>query len=111
MADIVRVKDPISGAEYDVPRSRLVVCPDLIVLDKPTGQGIKPKLALGTPVPGGKTARKRAAKKTAANKATGRRRAAKKAAAPKEPVAQIPAADQPPADQNDGQSVATEEEK
>lgn len=79
----IRVKDPISGHEYDVPESRLIVCPGLIVLDKPTGK-TKPRLPLGTPLPGGKVERGRA-KKTAA-------------------------AERPPADENDGQSVATEKE-
>ena len=81
----VRVKDPVSGHEYDVPESRLTVCPDLVVLDKPTGP-TKPRLPLGTPLPGGRVERKRAAKKS-------------------------PATDKPQADKNDGQSVATDEEK
>lgn len=68
MTTYVRVKDPISGAEYDVPTSRMAVCPDLVVLDKPTGDKAKPKLPLGTPLPGGRVARKRTARKTAAAK-------------------------------------------
>lgn len=79
----VRVKDPVSGAEYDVPPSRLVVCPELVVLDKPTGR-TKPRLPLGTPFPGSKAARGRATKTTTADK--------------------------PQVDETDGQSVVTEEE-
>lgn len=86
MSNPIRVKDPVSGHEYDIPgRARLAACPDLVVLDKPTGKPTKPRLPLGTPLPGGEVERKRAQKTSAA--------------------------DQPPADQNDGQSVATDEEK
>lgn len=84
-AEIVRVKDPVSGAEYDVPKSRLSVCPDLQVIDKPTGQRAKPNMPLGTPLPGTKADRKRSAAKNTAPET-------------------------PAADENDGQSVATERE-
>jgi len=101
MPNLVRVKDPVSGHEYDVPKSRLAVCPDLVVLDKPTGQRTKPRLPLGTPLPGGKVERRRAAEK----KATAKKTAAKKSTAKKPP-----AANPSSADRNDGQSVATEKE-
>lgn len=97
MSDDVRVKDPVSGHEYNVPRSRLTVCPDLQVINKPTGR-TKPRLPLGTPIPGGKVARKRAAKKSPA---APRKRAAKKSSAAKKS----------PAGQNDGQPVATDKEQ
>ena len=80
----IRVKDPATGHEYDVPPSRLVVCPDLIVLDKPTGR-TKPRLPLGTPLPGGQVDRRR----SRANQSS---------------------ADTKSTDQHDGQSVATEKE-
>lgn len=79
---LVRVKDPTSGAEYDVPRSRLVVCPGLIVLDKPTSQRAKPRLPLGTPLPG-----------------------TRRATTPK-----TTAAEPPSVDETDGVAVVTEEE-
>lgn len=85
MPNTVRVKDPVSGAEYDVPRSRLAVCPDLQVIDKPTGDRPKPRLPLGQPIPGGHVDRDRRQKTSATDK--------------------------PPADQNDGQPVATPKEK
>lgn len=96
MPKLIRVKDPVSGHEYDVPPSRLVVCPDLVVLDKPTGR-TKPRLPLGTPLPGGRVDRER-------------RRAQDPAADPAPTPTLTPAPETPEAEKNDGQSVATEKE-
>ena len=93
MANRIRVKDPISGHEYDVPESRLVVCPGLVVLDKPTGR-TKPRLPLGTPLPGGRVDRKR-------------QRAAEQPADTTETTA---AASEPATDEDDGLAVNTEKE-
>lgn len=86
MIQRIRVKDPTTGHEYDVPASRLSVCPELVVLSKPTGP-TKPRLPLGTPIPGGEVALRRAAAKQ-----------------------EFTAAPEPVVEENDGQSVATEEE-
>ena len=89
MPKLIRVKDPATGHEYDVPASRLVVRPGLIVLEKPTGK-TKPRLPLGTPIPGGRVDRRRAASRPRTTQ-------------------QTPAAGKPSAD-SDGHAVTTEQE-
>lgn len=90
MTNLLRVKDPSTGHEFDVPPSRLTVCPDLIVLDKATGP-TKPRLPLGQPIPGGQVDRKRRSARA-------------------RPSTQTPATEKPQADENDGHAVNTEEE-
>lgn len=96
---LVRVKDPASGHEYDVPQSRLTVCPGLVVLDKPTGR-TKPRLPLGTPLPGGRVDRERERMRSAAQSTP----------VPSPAPTLTPAPETPAAEKNDGQSVATEKE-
>lgn len=90
MTDYIRVRDKSTGHEYTIPATRLV--DGLTVIDKPAldrsgdPAPVKYRTRLGEPIPGGKTARKRAAQKktTAAKRST--------------------------ADENDGRSVAPEKE-